>query len=40
MCLAIPGKLLKVDEKVAVVDFGGIRRNAQLDLLEDVHEGD
>lgn len=40
MCLAIPGKVLKVDEKVAVVDFGGVRRNAQLDWLEDVHEGD
>jgi len=40
MCLAIPGKVLKIDEKVAVVDFGGVRRNVQLDLLEDVHEGD
>jgi len=40
MCLAIPGKLLKIDEKVGVVDFGGVRRDVRLDLLEQVQEGD
>jgi len=40
MCLAIPGKLLKIDEKVGVVDFGGVRRDVRLDLLEHVREGD
>lgn len=40
MCLAIPGKVLKIDEKVAAMDFGDVRRNVQLDLLEDSHEGD
>lgn len=40
MCLAIPGKVLKIDEQVAAVDFGGARRDVRLDLLENVHKGD
>jgi len=40
MCLAIPGKLLKIDGNVGVVDFGGVRRDVRLDLLEQVQEGD
>lgn len=40
MCLAIPGKILKINEKVGTVDFGGVRRDVRLDLLERVQEGD
>ena len=40
MCLAIPGKVLKIDGNVGVVDFGGVRRDVRLDLLEQVQEGD
>jgi hydrogenase expression/formation protein HypC len=40
MCLAIPGKVLKIDGNVGVVDFGGVRRDVRLDLLEKVQEGD
>jgi hydrogenase expression/formation protein HypC len=40
MCLAFPGKILKIDGKVALVDFGGVRRDVRLDLLDRVHEGD
>lgn len=40
MCLAILGKVLKIEEQVATVDFGGARREVRLDLLEGVHEGD
>ncbi|TEU15122.1 MAG: HypC/HybG/HupF family hydrogenase formation chaperone [Hadesarchaea archaeon] len=40
MCLAIPGKVLKIDEQVAAVDFGGARRDVRLDLLENVRKGD
>lgn len=40
MCLAIPGKVLKIDGKVAAVDFGGVRREVRLDLLKQVREGD
>ncbi len=40
MCLAIPGKVLKIEKQVATVDFGGARREVKLDLLRSVHEGD
>ena len=40
MCLAIPGKVLKIEGQVAAVDFGGARREVKLDLLRDVREGD
>lgn len=40
MCLAIPGKVLKIDGQVAAVDFGGARREVWLDLLKEVREGD
>lgn len=40
MCLAIPGKVLKIDEQVATVDFGGARRDVRLDLLENVRKDD
>jgi len=40
MCLAIPGKVLKINGQVASVDFGGARREVKLDLLRSVCEGD
>jgi len=40
MGLAIPGKVLKIDEQVATVDFGGARRDVRLDLLENVRKDD
>lgn len=39
MCLAIPGKILEVKGKEAVVDYGGVKRKARLDLVE-AKEGD
>lgn len=40
MCLAVPGKVLEVEEKTALVDFGGLRREVRLDLLEGARKGD
>ncbi|MDH7499410.1 MAG: HypC/HybG/HupF family hydrogenase formation chaperone [candidate division NC10 bacterium] len=40
MCIAIPGKVVKVEEDGAVVSFGGTLRKANLDLMEEVQEGD
>jgi hydrogenase expression/formation protein HypC len=40
MCLAIPGRILKINEMVGTVDFGGVRRDVRLDLLKRVQEGD
>jgi len=34
MCLAIPGKVLEVKGKVAVVDYGGVKRTVKVDLVE------
>ncbi|KUH32897.1 hydrogenase [Thermococcus celericrescens] len=40
MCLAIPGRIIKVDGKTAVVDFGGVKREVRLDLLPEAGVGD
>lgn len=45
MCLAIPGKIVEIDEQnsqLAVVDVVGVRRRVDLGLLqeESVHPGD
>jgi hydrogenase expression/formation protein HypC len=40
MCIAIPGKVMRVEEDGAIVSFGGTLRQANLDLVEDVREGD
>ena len=40
MCIAVPGKVLKVDGDVATVSFGGSVRQANLDLVEGIQEGD
>jgi len=34
MCLAIPGKILKIEGNSADVDFGGVRREIKLDLVD------
>lgn len=43
MCLAIPGKVLSVEEgpgRLAKVQFGGITRTASLDLVPEAGIGD
>jgi hydrogenase expression/formation protein HypC len=35
MCLAIPGKVVEVRGDKAVVDFGGVRREVVLALLDE-----
>lgn len=44
MCLAIPGKVAQIEEKDGMrsgrVLFGGIARQACLDFLPEVKEGD
>ncbi len=39
MCLAIPSKIVKVDNHMAVIDVDGVRRECSL-LLVDAREGD
>jgi hydrogenase expression/formation protein HypC len=41
MCLGIPGRIIRFGRDCsAEVDFGGINRGVQLDLLKDVKVGD
>jgi hydrogenase expression/formation protein HypC len=44
MCLAIPGKVVQIDEadglKMARVDFGGVQRRACLDYVPTTQIGD
>ncbi len=40
MCLAVPGKVLEIKGERAVVDFGGVRREAIISMLDDVKVGD
>ncbi len=39
MCLAIPAKVVKIDEEHATVDYGGTRRKANISLV-DARVGD
>jgi hydrogenase expression/formation protein HypC len=40
MCLAIPSRIIKIENQVATIDVDGIQRNASLLLLEDAGVGD
>ncbi len=44
MCLAVPGKLVEtraIDQnRLGVVEFGGIKRNVLLDFVPDAQVGD
>jgi len=34
MCLAIPAKILKIEENRATVDFGGINKEVDISLVD------
>ena len=40
MCLAIPSKITKIDNNIAVIDVDGLTREASLLLLEEASVGD
>ncbi|HMK54238.1 MAG TPA: HypC/HybG/HupF family hydrogenase formation chaperone [Methanobacteriaceae archaeon] len=39
MCIAAPAQIMEIKDNVATVDFGGVRQQAKLDLVEDVDIG-
>ena len=39
MCLAIPGRIVKIEGEHAIVDYGGASRKANISLV-DVNVGD
>jgi len=40
MCLSIPARVESIDGEMAVVNVGGVRYNASLQMVEDVGIGD
>lgn len=40
MCLGVPAKVLEIRGEKALVDFGGVTREAYITLLDDVKVGD
>ncbi len=40
MCLAVPSKIVKINNQIATVDVDGVKREASLMLLDDVNTGD
>lgn len=40
MCLAIPSKIIQIDDDMGTIDVDGVRRRASLLLLEDAKVGD
>lgn len=39
MCIAAPAQIVEIKDNVATVDFGGVRQQAKLDLVNDVDVG-
>ncbi len=40
MCLAIPMKIIKIEDDKGIVEIGGVKREIGLQLLTDVHIGE
>lgn len=40
MCLAVPGRVEKIENNTAVVDFGGLKKVVYIDLFPDLSIGD
>lgn len=40
MCLAAPARIESIEEKKAIVDFGGVQKRVSLGILSGVKVGD
>jgi hydrogenase expression/formation protein HypC len=40
MCLAVPGKVVKISDRTCVVEIMGVSREISIELLKDVNLGD
>ncbi|HHV95615.1 MAG TPA: HypC/HybG/HupF family hydrogenase formation chaperone [Clostridiaceae bacterium] len=40
MCLAVPGKIIKIEDGFAEIDYGGISKRVSLRLVENAKIGD
>ena len=39
MCIAAPARVTEIKDNVATVDFGGVRQQAKLDLVDEIDVG-
>lgn len=41
MCIAAPAQIVEIrkEEKIGFVDFGGVRQQVKLDLVDEIEEG-
>lgn len=40
MCLAVPAKIIEINGEDAILDYGGVKRKANISMLSDVEVGD
>lgn len=40
MCLAMPGAVIEIDRNMAKIDYGGVLKEADISLIEDIRIGD
>jgi len=40
MCLAVPAKVKKIKKNIATVDFGGVKKDISLGILDNVKIND
>ncbi|NOZ64814.1 MAG: HypC/HybG/HupF family hydrogenase formation chaperone [Caldiserica bacterium] len=40
MCLAVPMKVIKVEQEEGLVELGGVRRRVNMGLLDDIKVGE
>ena len=40
MCVAIPSKIVKIEDDTATVEVGGCQSTARIDLIDDLKVGD
>lgn len=40
MCLAVPARVASINGEEAVLDYGGVKRKANISMLSDVKVGD
>jgi hydrogenase expression/formation protein HypC len=40
MCLALPGKIEEIDGDNAIIDYGGVKKSANISFLENIKIGD
>jgi len=40
MCLGIPARIEEIRNNKAIADFGGVRREIRIDLIDDLKVGD